>query len=204
MLITTQAATIRLNGQDIKHVNECKFLGIYLDTHLTWKRHIERISAKISSAIFAINRARNFLSKHALRCLYFALVHSHLTYGIHVWGNSMTIKKIITLQKRAIRTINKVWYRSHTEPLFKSNQILKFEDMYTMQISLFVYDLNNDLLPKSFRNLLSQNCLARHGIITRQNNLIPQSRPRTTFSSKLPKHNFTRIWNKTGSTFSSW
>ena len=97
-------------------------------------------------------------------------------------------------------TFNKVWYRSHTEPLFKSNQILKFEDMYTMQISLFVYDLNNDLLPKSFRNVLSQNCLARHGIITRQNNLIPQSRPRTTFSSKLPKHNFTRIWNKTGST----
>ena len=33
--------------------------------------------------------------------------------------------------------------------------ILKFEDMYTMQISLFVYDLNNDLLPKSFRNVLS-------------------------------------------------
>ena len=82
-----------VRGQDIKHVNECKFLVIYLDTHLTWKRHIERISAKIYSAIFAINRARNFLSKHALRCLYFALVHSHLTYGIHVWGNSMTIKK---------------------------------------------------------------------------------------------------------------
>ena len=157
-----------------------------------WKRHIERISSKISSAIFAINRARDCLSKHALRCLYFALVHSHLTYGIHVWGNSMKIKKIITLQKRAIRTINKVWYRSHTEPLFKSNQIiLKFEDMYTMQVSLFVYDLNNDLLPKSFRNLLSQNCLARHGIITRQNYLIPQSRPITTFSPKLPKHNFT-------------
>ena len=194
------SCTIRLNGQDIKHVNQCKFLGIYLDTHLTWKRHIERISSKISSAIFAINRARDCLTKHALRCLYFALVHSHLTYGIHVWGNSMKIKKIITLQKRAIRTINKVWYRSHTEPLFKSNQILKFEDMYTMQVSLFVYDLNNDLLPKSFRNVLSQNCLARHGIITRQNNLIPQSRPRTTFSSKLPKHNFTRIWNKTGST----
>ena len=168
---------------------------------MTWKRHIERISSKISSAIFAINRAWDCLSKHALRCLYFALVHSHLSYGIHVWGNSMTIKKIITLQKRIIRTINKGWYRSHTEPLFKSNQILKFKDiMYTLQVSLFVYDLNNNLLPKPFRNLLCQNCLARHGIITRQNNLIPQSRPRTTFSSKLPKHNFTRIWTKTGST----
>ena len=80
------SCTKRINGQDIKHVNECKFLCIYLDTHLTWKRHIERISAKISSAIFAINRERNFLSKHALRYLYFAQVHSHLTYGIHVWG----------------------------------------------------------------------------------------------------------------------
>ena len=40
------SCTIRLNGQDIKHVNECKFLGIYLDTHLTWKHHIERISAQ--------------------------------------------------------------------------------------------------------------------------------------------------------------
>ena len=78
------SCTIRLNGQDIKHVNECKFLGIYLDTHLTWKRHIEKISSKISSAIFAINRAKDFLSKHAVRCLYFALVHSHLTYGIHI------------------------------------------------------------------------------------------------------------------------
>ena len=72
--------------------------------------------------------------------------------------------------------------------------------VYNANISICIYDLNNDLLPKSFRNLLSQNCLTRHGIITRQNNLIPQSRPRTTFSSKLPKHNFTRIWNKTGST----
>ena len=120
----------------------------------------------------------------------------------YMCGETQWQLKITTMQKRAIRTINQVWYRSHTEPLFKSNQILKFEDMYTMQISLFVYDLNNDLLPKSFRNLLSQNCLTIHGIITRQNDLIPQSRPRTTISSKLPKHNFTRrpIWNKTGST----
>ena len=49
------SCTIRLNVQNIRHVNECKFLGIYLDTHLTLKRHIEGISSNISSAIFAIN-----------------------------------------------------------------------------------------------------------------------------------------------------
>ena len=113
-----------------QHQNLLKYLTDFLpiDYHQQNKFY-----SKISSAI---SRARDLLSKHALRCLYFALVHSHLTYVIHVWGNSMTINKIITLQKRAIRTINKVWYRSHTEPLFKYNQILKFEDMHTMQISL--------------------------------------------------------------------
>ena len=81
-LASRDYSSCAIHGQEIRHVNECKFLGIYLDTHLTWKRHIEIISSKISSAIFAINRARDFLSnsvKHALRCLYFALVHSHLT-----------------------------------------------------------------------------------------------------------------------------
>ena len=91
----------------------------------------------------------------------------------------MPFRSIYNHSAKESHSYNKVWYRSHTEPLFKSNQILKFEDMYTMQISLFVYDLINDLLPKSFRNLLSQTCLTRHGIITRQNNLIPQSRPIT-------------------------
>ena len=112
------SCTIRLNGQDIKHVNECKFLGIYLDTHLTWKRHIEKISSKISSAIFAINRAKDFLSKHALRCLYFALVHSHLTYGIHVcstgklgfdpdiWNNKLKLSGYV--EEAYLTTVSKV------------------------------------------------------------------------------------------------
>ena len=54
--------------------------------------------------------------------------------------------------------------------------------------------------PNRFEMYYLKTALQDPGIITRQNNLIPQSRPRTTFSSKLHKHTFTRIWNKTGST----
>ena len=43
-----------------------------------------------------------------LRKLYFALDHPHLNYGILSWGNAgQLLRKTITLQKRAIRSINK-------------------------------------------------------------------------------------------------
>ena len=38
--------------------------------------------------------------------------------------------EIYLLQKRAIRNIEKTPYRAHTEPIFKSLNLIKVEDMY--------------------------------------------------------------------------
>ena len=102
-----------------------KFLGLHLDEHLTWKNHIAAITSKISKSLFAINRVKYLLPHYALKTLYFSLVQSHIQYGIQAWGNASTISKITVLQKRAIRIINQINYRGHTDPLFKSERILK-------------------------------------------------------------------------------
>ena len=62
--------------------------------------------------------------------LYYAMIHPYLTYGILAWGNSTqaNLKKIIVLQKRAIRIMHKVPYNGHTEPLLKKSKILKLRD----------------------------------------------------------------------------
>ena len=120
-------------------MNPSKFLGIYIDKHLTWKEHINIISSKISRAIFAINRVKHILPHKSLKSLYYTLIHSHITYGIQAWGNGNT-KKLDILQKRALRIINKKGYRSHTEPLYKSAKILKIVDVFKLQASLFMYD----------------------------------------------------------------
>ncbi len=75
-----------------------------------------------------------------------------MSYGLSAWGNGATAQRIFLLQKRAIRIINKKKYRSHTEPLFKSNNILKLDDLYKLQVALFMYDLQAHNLPKSFEN----------------------------------------------------
>ena len=192
---------IKINSEIINHVGKddkeesVKFLGIHIDKHLTWKKHINIISSKLSRAIFAINIMKHFLPCSALKTLYYTLIQSHLTDGVQAWGNGNTIRKIELLQKRAIRIINKKRYRSHTDPIFKSENILKITDIHRLHVSLFMYDYHHNTLPKSFKHYIPKKNLATNTRITRQRNLLYTEKPRTHFLSKLPKHHFIKLWN---------
>ena len=79
-----------------------KFLGLYIDESLSWKKQIAQTNSKIASAIFAINQVKKFLPEESLKTLYHALVHPHLSYGILAWGAAgpTILKKTIILQKK--------------------------------------------------------------------------------------------------------
>ena len=47
---------IEIGWKSIKKVKEAKSLGLFIDEHLSWAKHIEEISKKISSAIGALKR----------------------------------------------------------------------------------------------------------------------------------------------------
>ena len=75
---------ISVNNVKINCIGEndesIKFLGLHLDEHLTWSKHIEAITSKI--------KVKYVLPHYALKTLYFSLVQSHLQYGIQAWGNN--------------------------------------------------------------------------------------------------------------------
>ena len=62
--------------------NAAKFLGLYIDEHFRWKHHIVHVNIKVSKILFLIKQANNILPMDSLRTLYFALVHSHYSYGL--------------------------------------------------------------------------------------------------------------------------
>ena len=110
---------VSLNNQTITHIGEqnkddaITFLGIYIDRHLTWKKHINITCSRISKATFATNRVKHFVPHCALKSLYYTIIYNHMTYGIQPRGNSTSITKLGVLQKRVIRLINKKRSKSY-------------------------------------------------------------------------------------------
>ena len=99
------------NEQNKNVALECmefiKYLGILIDSHLTWKHHIDHIAIKISRTIGLISKLRHFVPKHTLINIYRSLVAPYLTYGLIVWGQACKsyLDKLLKLQKRALRFI---------------------------------------------------------------------------------------------------
>jgi len=58
-----------------------------------------------------------------------------------------------------------------------------------------MYDYHHNTLPKSFEQYIPKNNLATNTRIAKQHNLLRTEKPRTQFSSKLPRQLFIELWN---------
>ena len=67
--------------------------GIYLDSQMTYKKHINYLSNKLSKIIYTIKKI-SFLDTKNLILLYNSFYLSNLSYWIEVWSN--TYKSNIT------------------------------------------------------------------------------------------------------------
>ena len=61
-----------------------KYLGILIDSNLSWKIYIEYITLKISKTVGLIAKLRHFLPLHILLHIYQSLISPYITYGLSV------------------------------------------------------------------------------------------------------------------------
>ena len=52
---------IEIDGETIKRVDHTKSLGLIVDDRLSWSKHVEEISKKVSSSIGALKRKTFYL-----------------------------------------------------------------------------------------------------------------------------------------------
>ena len=72
----------------------------------------------------------------------------HLNYGLLLWGPHL--RRLVTLQKKAIRVVSLSDYLSHTDPIFNELKLLTLEDMFTLQKFKFLHKLAHNTLPTYF------------------------------------------------------
>ena len=118
--------------------------------NLNWKSEISHVPNKVSKSTGIIRKFSFYLSTKTFRTLYFSLVYPYFFffYCNLVWASTYrtNLIRLEILQKRVIRTIAKTTFDAHTDPIFQNFGILKFHDIYLIQLGLFMYSYQNHTL----------------------------------------------------------
>ena len=125
---------VTINNEQIQKVPEFSFLGVTLNENMSWRSHIDKISNKISRIIGLLCKRKHILPLFTLKTLYSSLILPHLNYGNLAWGSDTS--HVFKLQKKAIRQITNSKFNAHTEPLFKSLELLKLDDYFQILLQI--------------------------------------------------------------------
>ena len=73
---------ICMNNSVLKQTNCIKYLGVFIDSKLSWIQHINYVKNKVSKCVGIMYKARRYLSKNSLLNLYHSFVYPYLIYCI--------------------------------------------------------------------------------------------------------------------------
>ena len=91
--------SVKIGYDCIKQIRHNRVLGVEIDEHLSWDKHIENIIKKVTSGIGAMRRIRDFVDRETLSSIYNALVRPHFNSCSEVW-DTLGVELSSRLQKR--------------------------------------------------------------------------------------------------------
>ena len=101
-----------------------------------------------------MSKLNYYLSTEALITLYYALIRSHILYGLPVWASNFDncLNKLRKLQNRTIRIVTKSKIKDRITPQYVHLGILKLNNLYNFEIAKFMYQHVHDKLLLQFNH----------------------------------------------------
>ena len=97
-----------------------------------------------------LNKLKTTFPLPVLKIIYYSLIHSHLIYGVLLWGFK-NINRLQVIQKKSLRIITNSHYYAHTKPICKRLNIILLEDILKLYCAKFFYKFVNNMLPEYFQ-----------------------------------------------------
>lgn len=125
--------------------NEVKYLGLYLDNKLTWKRHVEHINEKINTMIPSIYKVKDIFNFNTKLKIYHAYFLPILTYLIPIWGTGyhQIIHKVQILQNKILKILFNQNYLTHTSTLYEKLGLKQIGTILKVEQSKLIYKILN-------------------------------------------------------------
>ena len=97
---------MKLSGKRLYPTKNAKYLGVKIDTNLSWQYHVNDLSVELSRANAVLFKMRKYVNCKIVRSICFAIFDSYLSYCYLAWTqNCSTIQRITVSQKKAVRKL---------------------------------------------------------------------------------------------------
>lgn len=127
-----------LGSDEVDIQDECKFLGVYIDSFFKWCVHVDNLCKRLSTSCYLLRVVTKYLDLNASKSVYFSNFLSILRFGIIFWGNASNLERALIIQKRAIRILLNLNYRQSCRGFFKTQNFLTAPAIYINESIIFL------------------------------------------------------------------
>lgn len=158
----TPKVCILIDNIPIESKENVRYLGVLIDSKLSYHPHIKALELKLSRALGILNKLKQVLPQDILLKLYYALIHPNLLYGLIAWGSTYPtyLNKLNTLQNKAVKLVGGGTFYDRATPYYLKLNIPKLEDMYKLDIAKLTYNFIHrpTHLPKILNSFFEKAC----------------------------------------------
>lgn len=190
-----------LNNSKIEKVGVFKYLGLNIDSNLTWNAQVDHVIKKVKPYVGVFKRLAFICNDHVKRLLYFAFFHSHISYLITIWSGTsiQNINKIKTLQNKCIRNLFYNKYRRgniKTRDLYEEHNIIHFDHLIELELIINLHKITNKKLKANMEIQFNHQI---HDHYTRQTNLMRKIKTANKWGEKSIINRCINYYNKISS-----
>lgn len=155
-----QDTECRIVGQEgeFPTVDHIKYLGVHVDSHLSWVQRIHALCAKLSPKIGMLKRLKHILPPHCLTHVYNSVIQPHIDYSITVWGGAadVHINRVQRLQNKAARIISGIFdWNVRGIDIVNDLGWMNVRERCNYLTSILVYKALNNLAPNYISDMFS-------------------------------------------------
>lgn len=187
--------SLNINNQAITKVDQEKYLGIILDNKMTWKPHIQKIKAKLTSLMGAIRSIVRCLPRVVRYIIYNSLIKPHIDYLIEIWGSASktNLEPLQIAQNKLIKILFKYDFLTSTQKIYKETGLMNINQTYIYYNCLLVRKILNKDIHSKITFTKKQDI---QKIKLRSANDIKLHKPRTNYGKKCIMFEGAQLYNK--------
>lgn len=194
--VNVKQSGVFLGGEELELVTQFKYLGVILDSSLTFKNHVKKVSNTIKFNLQNFKQIRPFMTFDAAKAYLHCMILSHIEYCFTNWSFAgiTILKPIEQLFKRAIKVLERKPYSHHHCNILAKHSFLSFDNFKVFKHVCLIYKSLHGLCPPPLGEFIKR-MDSKIGTRSATRGDCEVQHRRTTFGQNVLSIKGSRSWN---------